>query len=316
MNSVSAERRADIAMMVIVLVWGFHFVVVKDGLAEMSPLLFQSIRFILAVPIFILIASRNWSMIHIPRHDLLKLVPMFLLGPVAYQLLFIFALKNTTSTNTSLLIATMPTWTALISIAAGKIQIRASLLVWIAFTLAGVSLVVVSRDGASLGMSQRDLLGSLLAIGAALVFSVYSILSKPFVDRYKFGIAIIAHWTTALSLTILALPELVKLTPSDVPVEIWPNLIYSGIAAGAGGYLIFNYALQKIGPARAAQYQNFTPLFATAFSILLLGEHLTTGIIIGGALTLFGVMNVRKRMQATVAVELAYPEPRFAGSGD
>jgi drug/metabolite transporter (DMT)-like permease len=244
------------------------------------------------------------------------LMGLFFIGPIAYQLFFILALDLTTSTNTALLVATMPTWTALLSILLGMIHRRAALYFWIAVTLVGVGLIVLGRSGANVSLSHDDLVGSGLAISAAVVFAVYSVFSKPLIDKYKLGVAILAHGMSWLAMTIIALPQLIHLSSSDVPREIWPNLLYSGIVAGAGGYLIWNYALQTIGPARAAIYQNFTPLVATIFAVLLLGEILTVGVVIGGLLTLLGVAMVRHTMRVRIGSSITTVMPRFAGSGD
>jgi drug/metabolite transporter (DMT)-like permease len=312
---ISLER-ADFAMMYIVIIWGLHFVVVKDALSDLDPLVFQSIRFTLALPIFWLPVIRRPEILHIERRDFVKLVGLFLIGPIAYQIFFILAIKRTTSTNTALLVATMPTWTALLSIILGKIHSRAILYFWITVTLVGVSLVVVGRNNANLSLSGDDVIGSGLAISGAIVFAIYSVLSKPLVDRYKFSVAVLSHAVSWFALTLLALPQLVHLSASDVPSDIWPNLLYSGILAGAGGYMIWNYALQTIGPARAALYHNFTPLIATVFAVVLLGEVLTPGIILGGLLTLLGVAMVRHTMRARVGSSVTTVIPRFAASGD
>jgi drug/metabolite transporter (DMT)-like permease len=194
----------------------------------------------------------------------------------------------------------MPTWTALFSIALGKIVPRWMLFAWIGVTVVGVVLVILGRGGSSLRLSHDDLLGSFFALMGALVYAGYSVLSKPLVDRYGAMIlAIWTHWLTALGLVVLALPELLKTDFSALPHSVYPQILYSGIMAGVGGYMIWNFAVQEIGPARAAVYNNFTPLISAFGGVVFLHESMTTLIVIGGLLIIVGVIMVRQNMQVT-----------------
>jgi drug/metabolite transporter (DMT)-like permease len=292
-------KKADYAMMLIVVTWGLHFVVVKDGLSDIEPLVFQALRFSLGAPVFLLIASRNWSILKMARRDFLYLLLLGLIGPVGYQLFFILGLERTTSTNIALLMATMPAWTALLSILFRQIAGRARLYFWIVATLIGISLVILGRGGANLSLSHQDLIGSGFGLAAAFFFALYSVLGKPVIDRYRgLTIAIWTFWMSWLAMVLFALPQLFNFSVDSIPAANYPHLIYSGIFVGVGGYMGWAYALQEIGPARAASYNNFTPLVSAIAAVILLGEIITLPVILGGLLILFGVAMVRFNMRS------------------
>ncbi|NDJ77279.1 MAG: DMT family transporter, partial [Chloroflexi bacterium] len=92
------------------------------------------------------------------------------------------------------------------------------------------------------------------------------------------------------------------------PVRAIPNMLYSGILAGVGGFLSFNYAIKVLGPTRASAYFNFNPVLAAAAGVLLLDEPLTIGLVIGGALTLGGVIVVRNNTLIRPSAE-KQPQP-------
>jgi drug/metabolite transporter (DMT)-like permease len=297
-RSYFATYSADFGMAWVTVVWGFHYIVIKDAVQYFNPITFNALRFALALPVFFFIAARNRHVFRFERRDLLMLIGMTLIGLVGYQVLFVTAVQYTTSTNAALLIATMPLWTAVFSIVLGTLSLRRGLMIGLAITLFGVIMVVLSRAGANFSMSSDDLIGSAMALLAAVIFAIYLLASKPFVDRYGgLSNALVKQWVTAFGLLVLAMPDIITLRPSDFPLKLLPNFLYSGLLACVGGYLISNYAIGKIGPARTAMYNNFAPLFAAFGGILLLHEHMTGGLLIGGALTMVGVNLVRRQMR-------------------
>jgi drug/metabolite transporter (DMT)-like permease len=295
-----AKREADLSMTIIVVIWGFHFIVMKDALTHFAPLTFNALRFTLALPIIVWLAARRPSALHMTWPDFRTLLVWSLIGPVLAQVFFVLALQWTTATNTALLLATMPAWTALFSIWMGLIVARRGLLFGVGLTLVGVVLVVLSRAESGLAFSSRDLLASAMLLATAVTSALFNIESKPIVDRY--GGRAVAIWTfgfTWAGLMILAAPDLVKLSASDLPSKVWPSFLYSGLLSSLGGYLTWNHALRILGPTRAATYNNLTPLVAALAGIVILGEPLTVALLFGAAFTLFGVGVIRVNTQAT-----------------
>lgn len=290
-----ARHSADVAMSVIILVWGFHFIVLKDALSTVPPLVFNALRFTSGFPLMALIAWRYRARLHVPRRYRGWIVLNGLLGSVIYQAGFVLGLERTTSTNTALLVATMPTWTALFSILLGWVRLRRWLVMGIGITFAGVALVVLSRSENGLSLSHDDLTGSLILLGAALVGSISTLASKPLVDRVGgMAMAVWSYMIAMLGLVVLALPDLRSVSPDTFPVRVWPNIFYSGVLSSVAGFLVWNYAMQRLGPTRTASYHNFTPIVASIGGILVLGEPLTAGLLAGGVLTMSGVLIVRR----------------------
>lgn len=293
LTHVLRHHRADAAMSGIVVIWGFHFIVMKDGLADIPPVTYNALRFGSALPVMWLVSYRHAA--RLSWRDFRWIVLVTIIGPLGYQIGFASGLARTASTNAAILVATIPTWTALISLIIGMVAIRGRLLAGIAITLVGVVLVVLSSSGEGFSLSRENLTGSGLVLGGAIVGAMGGILSKPLVDRL--GGMTLALWTytlTAVGFVILAAPDLVTLSEEDVPVSVWPNVFYSGVLSSVGGFLAWNYALQALGPTRAATYHNFTPIIAAFAGIVVLGDPLTAGLVIGGALTLWGVVQVRR----------------------
>lgn len=295
LGALLRRHGADIGMSVMVLIWGLHYIVVKDAIATLPPFAFLAIRFLLGLPVMLAFSLRHLPALRIERQDVPRLLGLGLIGPLGYQVFFIQALARTTSTNTALLSSTLPTWIALLSLVLGIILIRRQLLVGVVMSMAGVVLVVLGGSPSGVSVSTQDLIGSGLALMAAMTSAVYTLRIKSLLDRYG-GLAI-ALWTYVITITglwIFAAPDLLRLTGDQLTVGILPHLLFSGILSCAGGFLVENYALRVLGPARLSPYYNITPIIAAAGGILFMGDPLTLVIVLGGALTLWGVIVVRR----------------------
>lgn len=278
-----------------VFVWGFHFIVMKGAFEDLAPLTFNALRYLVGLPLMMLIAVRQKGILDVSRRDAALLVITTLFGSFAYQVLLTLGLDRTTATNTALLVATMPVWAALFSLALRLTEVRQQLFLGMVMALGGVALVVLGKEGANLSLSRDDLIGSTLVLAAAIANGASNVFTKPLADRMG-GIQL-GIWKYCLTMTgmvLVAAPDLFTLSPSDVPLHSVPNILYSGILSGVGGYIFMNYALREIGPTRTTSYFNFNPIVATFAGIVFLGELLTLGLIVGGPLALFGVMVVRR----------------------
>lgn len=99
----------------LVVIWGANFSLVKLALDEFSIITFTVIRYSLGsfLVLSFLFIKEGWE--PIPLRDILKILSLGLLGHTAYQLLFVNGLSITTAGNSSVFIATVPIWTAILS---------------------------------------------------------------------------------------------------------------------------------------------------------------------------------------------------------
>ncbi len=302
MNTQSNRLQlADFGMMYVVIIWGFHFIVLKEGLKYFEPVTYNALRFALALPFLGLVAWARHLSMRLPAPDVRRLVLLVISGPLVWQFVFPVGLSLTTATNTALIVATLPAWVAVESMLMGRVVPRRALLVGVAITLGGVFLVVLSSGG-DVRLSQTDLLGGAVLLVGIIFLAQFTIRIKPLLQTY--GSAPIAIWThviVAAGLLAGAAPDLVTLRAVDFPLAAWWPLLYSAILAAALGRFMYNFALDKIGATRAAVYQNFNPLITAVFAALLLGEAMTPILGLGAFFTIWGVVMVRQFTQERAA---------------
>jgi len=288
----SAKRGSSftyLLLIIMVVIWGVNFSLVKWALSELSPLAFNAVRFTLAAGFILalLLLLEGWQ--PIPPADMLKIFGLGLLGNSLFQVLFIEGIWRTTAGNSSLLLSTNPLWTAALSVALGRERLAGATWAGIGLASLGVILVTIG-SGAGFSLAGTRILGDLLILLAALAWALYSVLSKDLLRRYSpLRLTALAMVTGSLGLWIFAIPAVLRQNWSAVSWKAWGALVYSGTLAIAGAYVIWAMGVKRIGPARTAVFSNLTPIVAFIVAFLILGEPVTWLQGLGGAAILYGV---------------------------
>lgn len=286
-------RSPDLGLVLIALIWGVNFPVIKATLPEIPPLAFNALRFPLAaVTVFLILQVRGgvrWPQ----RRDIPAVVGLGILGNVVYQSFFIFGADATLAGNASVLLATIPIWTLALSTALR--HERPGTLVWIGITaaLSGMVLLVLGSH-LSLGISGNTLKGDLLIVGAAMTWAIYTVSSRNLVRKY--GSAPLAAWTLwvgTVGLVALGTPSLTRLSPGEVGVTAWLGVLYAGVLAIGLAYVLWNRGIKSIGSSKTAAYQNLTPVVALVVAWVWLGEAPGPLQLVGAGIVLAGLTLTR-----------------------
>lgn len=288
----SDSRWTEFGLVLMVVVWGVNFAVVKRALAAFEPLAFNALRFAIA-SVFVLVVLRTQGTLRIPeRRDVPRLVALGLVGNVLYQLGFILGLERTRAGNASLMLALTPMFTALLSAATGSE--RPGVRTWAGGVVSITGVALVTGSTVALGGNAGALGGDLLLIGAAMVWAIYTVGASGMVRRY--GSTQTTAWTLwvgSAGLLLVGAPSLGRQAWGGVGAEAWGGLVFSAFFAIGLAYLLWYRGVERIGNTRTAIYSNLTPAVALAFGALLLGERPSAPALLGAGLTLSGVMLVR-----------------------
>ena len=279
----------DAALLIAVLIWGTNISVTKTALAEISPLAFNSIRFVIAPTLLLALARLIDGDIAVPRRVWPMMALTGVLGHFAHQMFFVLGMARTTATNTALLLAMTPIFVGLIGVATGSERLRRSNWLGILLSFAGIFLVI-GTQGSGLQVGQQTLMGDLLVLGCVVLWALYIVLSKDLVQRTSALKA--AAWTMACGAPLIVLAGLNEFRAQDwhaVSMGSWLGLGYSTVFSLAASYAIWNTGVRKVGSARVAVYSYLTPLVTVVFSALFLGEVMRPLQAVGGLAVLIGV---------------------------
>ncbi len=285
----------DILLITVALVWGLNAALVKASLAELAPLPYNALRFILAASLAYLLLRILEPGSRLQRRDIPIFIGLGLLSHTLYQFFFIQGISLTSAGNASLLMATSPMWVSLLSALVGSDHLRPRNWLGLLLSFFGILLVTVG-SGKEIGFAANTSRGDLLIVAGTLVWAVYTIMSKPVLKRYS-PLQLLAYTIVpgTLGLFILAFPALRQQDLSSVSLQAWGRLVYSGILAIVVGYVIWNTGVQKLGAAKTALYNNLSPLMAMLSGWLLLDEQITPPQLGGAGLIIFGLYIARKK---------------------
>lgn len=291
-----AARPIDLARLVAVpAIWGGTFVAGKIVVATLTPLMGSFARYVVAcaallVAAFVLegglprLTPRQWGATFV----------LGLFGVFAYNLFFMAALARLPASRAALIIALNPAIT--IAISAVALKERLSLRRWsgVVIALLGVAIVVSKGDLGSF-VNGGVGVGEACMFAAVTSWALYTILGR----RVLGGLSPLAAtnyaalWGT-LMLGVLAAPAFGTLHPTQFDGRMVVSLLYLGVFGTAIAFVWYYMSVKKVGASTTSIFNNLVPVFGVAISVLLLGERLLPSMVLGGAVTIAGVMTVSR----------------------
>ncbi|MGM0505883.1 MAG: DMT family transporter, partial [Bacteroidota bacterium] len=172
-----SKTRVELLLLGTVIVWAMNFTVVKFSLREMDPMSFNSFRFFLAVGAMYAILLRSGQKLTVRKGDWPRLIGLGLLGHLLYQLLFILGLNWTYAANGAVMLGTTPIWVAIVTRLVFRQPLRWSTWIGIWIAVAGVWLIMAGSE-TGLTLQAKTILGDLTVLLAAVVFGLFTFLSR------------------------------------------------------------------------------------------------------------------------------------------
>lgn len=295
--------RARLAIWGVVLIWAANFSVIKAALADFDAFAFNALRFPLAslTLLAFLVGARRWP--RFERRDRWAIVGLGILGHVAYQPFFIGGLDRTLAGNSSLILAAVPAFVALLSVVVGHERLEARVWIGIGLSFAGIGLV--TWGGArTVGFARSTVTGDLLTLGAAVLWAGYTVASAPYVRRYgALPVTAVTLWIGSIGLIAMGIPGLAETDWPAIRPAAWAGMVYAGVLGIGVAYLLWYTSVRSIGSTRTAIYANVVPIGAIAIAWATLGER-PTALQIAGAAAILGGVTLARRPKAREEVDV------------
>ncbi len=228
------------------------------------------------------------KLFRIERKDLLGFIILAFLNIPVNQFLFFMSLKYTSPPNVALAYALSPAFILVIAYFFLHEKLSRLKTLGIMIALGGTLLILFEKG---LNISSDNFLGNLLALSASLAWAIYTIVGKKYVLKYG------AIYTTAVAMCfglILFLPVFFLLRPdyalSQIDTSLWGQIFYLGLITSGVAYVLWYFALKKMEAGKLAVFNNLQPILTTILAIIFLDYSLTSYFIVGGILTIIGVI--------------------------
>jgi drug/metabolite transporter (DMT)-like permease len=298
-------RRAGLvawACLVIVwLVWGSTYLFIRIGVETMPPLLMAAARNLIAGVILFPLAIRARRVAVRQGHETRRWPTRaeWIGTGIAGVLLLVangvvgVGEKSVPSGMAALLIATVPLW--LLGIDAGLNHARLGLapVAGLLLGLAGVALLSGVGGGGKISV-----IGALTILGAAAMWALGTIMARrgtiPSSPALASGMELLAGGVALLALSA-ATGEFSAFHLSQVSARSWLALAYLIVIGSIVAFSAYGIAVRTLPTATVATYAYVNPVIAVLLGALILGENLTTMMIIGGVLIVGAVVLVVRR---------------------
>ena len=278
--------------LVVVVIWGLNFVVMKWGLATLSPLLLCALRFIAAsLPLLLFVPRpRNlpWSLL--AAYGLAQ-------GVGQFGLLFTGMRLGMPAGMASVVLQTQAFITLLL--AAALLGERPQRWQWWGLAVATLGLLAI---GSAHGDSARDmtLAGFLMTVGAAALWATSNLLTRHAARHGPYEPVPFIVWSSLFPVVPLLL--LSAWLEGDMAAQLaafgWRELAVVGYLAGLStlvGYGLWTRLLQRYPASTVAPLSLMVPVVGLLSALLLLGERPTAlqwlgtlGVLLGMAINQFG----------------------------
>lgn len=286
------QLTGHLAALFCTILWGTTFISTKVLLRDFTPVEILFFRFSLGL-LALWLACPHRLRVTERRHEGL-FAGAGLCGVTLYFLLENIALTYSFASNVGVIVAVAPFFTALLSFWLLAAE-RPGLNFFLGFAAAMAGIGLISFNGST--VLQLNPLGDLLAVLAALVWAIYSILTRK----------IAAHGYNSLPATrkiffyglLFMLPCLSlsghswsgfswNLARFANPVNL-ANMIFLGLGASALCFVAWTFALKRLGAVKTSVYIYLVPVVTVLTSVLVLHERITWMAATGTALTLLGL---------------------------
>lgn len=276
-----------IAALLTIVIWGTTFISTKILLVGFKPIEILFFRFVMGFLVLLVICPKRLKTSGLKEE--LTFVLAGLCGICLYYLLENIALTYTLASNVGVIISVAPFFTAILAHLFMKSEEKLRIQFFAGLIVAMIGIVLISFNGQTLELNP---LGDLLAIAAALIWAVYSILTKKI---SSFGYPVILSTRRTFFYGILFMipalfffdfqPELSHFTNMTYLF----NILYLGLGASALCFVTWNFAVKELGAVKTSVYIYMVPVITVITSVLILHEKLTLLAIIGTILTLTGL---------------------------
>ncbi len=275
--------RADLALVLITAIWGSTFIIVKNALDSVGPLLFVATRFwVASLPLALLVWMRRDKVRHAGSNAILRdglVTGLFLtLGFVTQTIGLQTTEAGKAAFITGLYVVMVPLFAAVIL----RAPPSSNAVVGTILAAIGLGLITLNR-------ALRLAPGDIWVLACAVAFAFQIIATARYTHRHSALLFTLVQLLTAALLTTLA--ALLFERPLVVPpAGAWPAILYVGLGATGLVFVLQTWAQRHTTPTHTALLFSLEPVFAVVFAVLFGGEALTPKEWAGAALILAGML--------------------------
>ncbi|OAZ96722.1 DMT family transporter [Halomonas sp. G11] len=265
--------------------WGTTWLGIKVAVETIPPLSSAGLRFLIAFPLFMIFARIMREPILLPRRALgfCLMITVFYFS-VPYYLIN-YGEQYVSSGLTSLLFSSMPVFILIFSALILKERIWISQILGIAIGFYSLYMILLAEG---VRMDQQSWMGVAAIIAAAVMHALCYILTR----KYGANISVITFNTLPIGIAGLALflcgLALEDPNFAEASIRSWVALIYLGLVASVGGFIVYFYLLKRMSPILLSFVFILFPVVAIAIGAWYEGNPVSSEFAFFSSVMLLG----------------------------
>lgn len=283
---MTRSLKAHLLLIIVTAIWGATFVVIKNALAEISPLLFNAVRMTLAAACLGALYWKDIAAADKPTWRAGAVVGTFLWLGYEFQTT---GLRLTTPSKSGFLTGVSVVLVPLFLAIFWKRPTNFWTLGGVAAAILGLFLMTVPAGDTSGADWSSVNNGDLLTLACAVAFAFQIIYLGRATKAYSFKAISFLQTSVAAGLMAVTVPVIEKIH-STWSWRVWAAIALTGLIGTAAAFTVQAWAQQFTPPTHTALIFALEPVFAWLTSYLVEGEKLGMRAAIGAVLILAGVV--------------------------
>ncbi|SFM35788.1 DMT family transporter [Pelosinus propionicus] len=273
-----------LAISVTIVLWASAFVGIRATLQDYQPTQLAAFRYIVASIILIPLAYNR--KIQLPKSkDVVSITFTGFFGFTLYNIVLNYGEKLVTAASACFIVNGGNLFTAILAAFLLKEKVPPATWFGMIVSLLGIGIISWGESGSLIVISS----GTFLVFLAAFLQSMYFILQKSLLLRYSsFELICYSIWIGTIALLPMSSNLLHSIQSSSIQSTL--SVIYLGIFPAVIAYFCWSYVLSNLDASKATVYLFLVPIVTLLIGYLWLGEIPSLLAIIGGLITILGVV--------------------------
>lgn len=293
------------AIVLSMIFWSFSFIWTRVAIQSFPPMMLITLRLLIASALLFAVSKLSGKFQTIRKRDFKLFLLLAFFEPFIYYVGETYGLTMVQSTLAAVIVSTIPLFAPVLAFVVLRERIGLFNVLGILVSLLGVFFVVY-EPGGGFSANPWGIALLFLAVFAAICYATtlrkisahYSTLNVIF---YQSLLGLIFFIPTFL------IADYAKLQQVQVSVESLLALFMLSVFASVIAFVLFAWAVRKVGVSRTNVFVNLIPVFTAVFSWLILGEIITVlkwvGIIVavlGLFVSQWGKIKFNKKVEEDV----------------
>jgi drug/metabolite transporter (DMT)-like permease len=277
------------------VLWGFNTPAIIIGLEQVPMMALLAVKYTFGAVVFVALAWRGWR----PLKGMVRTRILLATGSgyVLASIFFYLGAQMTGGLNAALIYLLAPMVLFFLSIQVLKERFNSRLLFGLIVGLAGALLILGAPLLVAGGASHQHLLGNILIVLAILTDAAGTILIKPALKSVSpLQMTAVRFAIAAVVFIPLALIYSPAINLTELTTATWLAIGYNLIFATLISFYLYHWSLSRMSAEQSSPLTYLDPTMGAVASMVVLGEQMTTIMMVGTALVIGGLyFGERKR---------------------